>query len=90
MFVDGSEVENCNVCNCYWFVDGVIIWLVGFGIKVVRFFLKLKLRVLGVGDVWIFFVFVCVLFCKELFKVEIILIKIIKFFLYIFRGISLF
>lgn len=89
MFVDGSEAENCNVCNCYWFADGVTTWLAGSGTKAVRPPLKLKLRALGVGDVWTSFVSVCVLFCKESFKVEIILIKTIKSSLYTFRGTSL-
>lgn len=93
MFVYGSEVENCNVCHCYWFADCVATWLVGSRTQAVSPPLKLNLCTLergrGEGDVWMSFVCVCELFCKESFKVEIILIKTIKPPPYTFHGTSL-
>lgn len=47
VFVYGSEVENCNVCNCYWFADCVTTWFAGFRTKAVNPPLRLKLCTLG-------------------------------------------
>lgn len=60
VFVYGSEVENCNVRNCYRFADGVTTWLAESGTKAVSSPLQLKPCALeggrGEGDAWMAFV----------------------------------
>ena len=49
VFVYGSEVENRNVCHCYWFVSCVTTWFAGSRTKAVSPLLKPKLCALGAG-----------------------------------------
>lgn len=82
MFVYGSEVENCDVCNCYWFAACVTTWFAEPRTKAVSLPFEPRLRTSGgasgEGAARTSFVGLCVLLCKESFKDEIILIKTIK------------
>lgn len=60
VFVYGSEVEHCHVCNCYWFADCVTTWFAESRTKAVSPPLKLRPCALGggrgEGDAWMAFV----------------------------------